>query len=47
MDMDGFGIFDFDTLNEVPCEVESPCDVQSPIHTWTISGDVIIPSQDA
>ena len=45
--MDGFSIFKSDTLNEVPCEVESPSEVQSPIHTWTISGDVIIPSQDA
>ena len=45
--MDGFSIFESDTLNEVPSEVESPCDVQSPIHTWTISGGVIVPSQDA
>ena len=35
------------TLNEVPCETESPCEVQSPVQTWTISGDVIILSQDA
>ena len=45
--MDGFSIFESDTLNEVQCDVESANDVQSPVHTWTISGDVVIPSQDA
>ena len=45
--MDGFSIFKSEALTEVPCEVESACDVQSRVHTWTISGDVIIPSQDA
>ena len=39
MEMEGFSVFDSETLNEVPCD-------ESPIQTWTISGDIIVLSQD-
>ena len=37
--MESFSVFDSETLNEVPCD-------ESPIQTWTINGDIIVPSQD-
>ena len=38
MEMEGFSVFDSETLNEVPSD-------ESSIQMWTISGEIIVPSQ--